>query len=119
MRHVALLASAARTASVNSAVLNKEAEERAVHYIIDVTAVAATPSVVPTVQGYDPTSDTWYDLLVGAAITATGTTVLKVGEGIAASANVAAQDMVPMQTRVELVHADADSITYTVAANVA
>lgn len=108
--------SGARTASVNTdPVVSPDGE--AVHVIIDVTSITATPSVTPTIQGYAPVSGVWYDLLVGSAITATGTTVLKVGRGIAASANAAAQDMLPVMWRVELVHLDTDSITYTLEYN--
>ena len=108
--------SGARTASVNSDnVTSPDAE--ALHVIINVTAIASTPSVVPTIQGYDPTSGDYYDILVGSAITATGMTVLKVGLSIAPSANAAAQDLVPIQWRVKFAHADSDSITYTASYN--
>lgn len=117
-RNVQMLPSAARTASQNSHVVGMHADESGAHIVIDVTAVAATPSVVPTVEGYDSVSGKWYDILVGVAITATGTTVLKVGPGIGAVANGAANDFLPAQWRVAFVAADADSMTYSVAANV-
>ena len=104
--------SGARTATVNSDGVSSP-DAIAIHVIIDVTAVTATPSVVPTIQGFAPVSGVWYDLLVGSAITTTGTTVLKVGLNIAPSANAAAQDLVPAQWRVKFTHADSDSITYT------
>jgi hypothetical protein len=109
-----ILASAARTATATGA---DQADPNAegLHLIINVTAVTATPSVVPTIQGKSPVG-TYYDVLVGAAITATGTTVLKIGPGIAAVANAAAADILPDTWRVVLTHADADSITYSVAA---
>ena len=105
----------ARTATLNSDdQVNHNG--RGVHIIIDVTVDPALASIVPKIQGYDPTSGKYYDLLVGVAITAVGTTVLKVYPGIAASANVAASDMVPPVWRVRMEHADADSITYSVGA---
>ena len=112
--NVEVLPSAARTATLNSDDL--DCQGRGVHVIIDVTAISATPSVVPKIQGYDPLSGKYYDVLVGVAITATGTTVLKVYPGIVASANVAASDVVPPVWRVRMEHADADSITYSVGA---
>ena len=73
---------------------------------------------MPTIQGKDHLSGKYYDLLVGVAITAIGTTILKVYPGIMASANVAASDILPLTWRVQFVHADVDSITYSVSAMV-
>lgn len=87
-----------------------------IQYVIDVTAVAATPSVVPTISGIDPTSGSIYTLLTGSAITATGTTVLQVHPEMAAVANLVGNAMLPQNTRLTMTHADADSITYTVSA---
>ena len=89
-----------------------------IHVIIDVTSVTATPSVVPTIDGYDFLSGNWYNLLTGIAITATGTTVLKIAPYITAVANGAAKDILPRKWRVVMTHADTDSITYSVGANV-
>ena len=110
-----LLVSAARTASVNTPDQSNPVS-RGVHVIIDVTAYPGAASVVPTLQGKDPVSGKYYDLLVGSAIVATGTTVLKLYPGLAASAAVAASDILPTTWRVKLVHADGDSITYSVGA---
>jgi len=115
---LALLPSAARTASQNSQAVGMEANEKAAHIIIDVTAIAATPSVVPTVEGWDSISESWYSILVGVAITATGTTVLKVGPGVGAVANGAANDYLPNRWRVSMAAADADSMTYSIGANI-
>lgn len=116
-----VLASAARTATVNSDAYT-DAHAEAVHVIVNVTALAATPSVVPKIQGRDPASGGWYDVLVGAAITdvTVGTppsmTVLKVGPGIGAAAGGSASDVLPDTWRVRMEHADTDSITYSVGA---
>lgn len=109
------LASAARTATVSSSDLVNY-NGRLLSVVINVSAAAATPSVVPTIEGKDPISGTYYTILTGAAITATGITVLRIGPGITAVANVAVADMVPRTYRVTMTHADADSITYSVAA---
>ena len=82
--------------------------------IIDVTAASDTPSVVFNVDGFDPLSGKTWTLLDSAAITGTGTTILKVAPGLTASANAVATDMIPAIVRIAPVHADADSITYTV-----
>ncbi|KKM96117.1 hypothetical protein LCGC14_1181370 [marine sediment metagenome] len=113
--YVELLASLARTANVNTPDQTNFGH-KGLHLIIDVTAINLTPSVVPTIQGKDPLSGKYYDLLVGVAIIATGTTILKIYPGIVAAANVAASDILPLIWRLQLVHADADSITYSVAA---
>jgi len=84
------------------------------HIIIDVTAIVTTPSVVPVINAVDPLSGKSYALLTGVAITATGTTVLKVGRDIESAANVAAKDILPKDIELVLTHADADSITYSV-----
>jgi hypothetical protein len=110
-----LLASAARTATVDSDD-QSDPNAEAVHVAINVTSVTATPSVLPRIQGKDPESGVYYDVLVGLAITATGMTVLKVGPGLAPVANGAAADYLPDTWRVRMEHADADSITYSVGA---
>ena len=114
-RSVTLLASAARTAT-NSTGDQSNNSWRGVHVIIDVTSITASPSVVPTIQGKDEVSGVYYSILVGTAITATGTTVLKVYPGIGTLAGGAASDVLPSTWRVTFTHADTDSITYSAAA---
>lgn len=82
--------------------------------VIDVTATAATPSVVFTIQGVDPASDAVWTILASAAVTATGTTTLKVHPAMTASANAVAKDMLPQAVRLNCNHADGDSITYSI-----
>ena len=108
--------SAARTATENSATL-KVNKFNGAHVILKVTAVADTPSIVLKIQAQDPASQDWYDLLAGAAVTGTGTTVYKVVGGIAAAANAAVSDKLPENVRIRVEHADADSITYSVGVN--
>lgn len=112
-----LLASAARTATVATAD-QSNTEHRGVHVIIDVTAASATPSVVATIQGKDELSGQYYTILASAAITGTETRVLRVFPGATAATNLVANDVLPSTWRVNLVHADTDSITYSVAAQV-
>ncbi len=110
-----LLASAARTASADSADFTNF-NAKGAHFIIDVSAIAATPSIVVTIQGKDPVSNEYYDILIGMAITAVGTTVLKVYPGIGQIVNGAASDILPRIFRVSVANADADSITYSIGA---
>ena len=109
-----IAASAARTATYTSAdQVDPNAE--GLHLIINVTASADTPSIVPKIQGKGPLGN-YYDLLVGVAMTGTGTQVLKLGPGIAPVANGASADYLPDIWRVVVTAADADSITYSVGA---
>lgn len=112
---VPLLASAARTATVATSDQSNTRHRGAV-VIIDATAATSTPSVVATIQGKDELSGKYYTILASAAITGTGTTVLRVYPGLTAASNTVANDVLPSTWRVNLVHGDTDSITYSVAA---
>jgi hypothetical protein len=112
---VALMASAARTATNNSGDQQNVAH-RGIRLVIDVTAATDTPSVVFTLQGRDPVSGQYYTLLASAAITGTGTTVLLIYPGATAAANLVANLPLPKTWRLLATHADADSITYSAAA---
>lgn len=112
-----VLTSAARTATVDSATFQNY-NARGAHFVINVSAITATPSIVVKIQGQDPANLTsFYDILVSSAITTTGTTILKVYPGISTIANAAASDILPWGWRVRVEHADTDSITYSVAGN--
>ncbi len=112
-----VLASAARTATVDSATfLNENA--RGAHFVVNVTAVTATPSIVVKIQGQDPANLTeFYDILVSNAITTIGRRIFKVYPGINSVSNAATSDILPWGWRVRVEHDDTDSITYSVAAN--
>ena len=111
-----ILASAARTATVNGAD-QTNLSARGVVVTIDATASAATPSVVFTIQGKDQLSGTYRTILASAAVTGVSTTVLKVYPGLTAAANAAANDVLPPVWRVIATAGDADSLTYSVAAD--
>lgn len=117
--HEILLDSSARTATANSDE-QTNLNGRGVQVVLNVTAIPATPAgITPKVQSKDPASGTWSDLLSGGSITATGTTVLTVYPGIGVTANESASTVLPKIWRVEVEHADAESYTYSVGANVA
>lgn len=110
---ITVLASAARTASVDSSDFSNEGF-RGLHLIIDATASAATPSVVFTIQGYSGLGNDYYTILASAAVTGAATSVLRVYPGLTAAANLVANDCLPSIWRVSAVAGDADSLTYSV-----
>jgi hypothetical protein len=109
-----VLASAARTTTQTTNAFLSEYRS-ALHLVVDVT-VAGTGSITPKIQGRDA-NGIYYDILVGTAITTTGTNVLKIGQGFTPSPNAVATDIVPMQWRVIITANNANSMTYTVGAN--
>jgi hypothetical protein len=115
LEQVTLLASAARTASVNSAA-QANRKHKGVIVNINVTADPALASVVFTIQGQDPISGEWYDILTSAAVAAVGHTVLRVYPGLVAVTNLAISYPLPSAWRVRAVAADGDSLTYSVGA---
>lgn len=108
-----IFASAARTSTPTPSAIENPLGAAILTVFINTTA-ASTPSTVFTIQGYDPASDSWYDILASAAVTGTGATRLRVGPGLAATNNVSAPDVVPPRFRVTATHGNANSHTYTV-----
>jgi hypothetical protein len=105
-----IFASTARTATSSATIATSKASGL---FFINVTAVTSTPSVVFTIKGHCPISNTTYTILASAAITATGLTVLRVSPHLTAAANTIAKDILPNAITVEAAHADTDSITYS------
>lgn len=125
-KSVVILASAARTANPSAVTITDQILNPSgipvtlnnLHFIIDVTAVTATPSVLFAIEAEDPVSGEFYSLLsTPAAITATGTTVLRIGKDIESVTNLSQQDFIPKTLRFTATHGDADSITYSVGMN--
>lgn len=111
-QHQTLLASAARTTAQTSAVFSAE-EVQSSDFVFNVTLDPGTASVTPSIEGKDPVSGVFYTILTGAAVAATGITVMRVGPTIIAAANVAANAMLPAEFRVSVAVADAESLTYS------
>lgn len=109
-----ILTSAARTADQTVNATNFNA--RGAIFVIDVTAIAATPSITVTIRGRDTLSGQTYDILTGVAITAVSKQTLKVYPGMTAAANTVANEPLPREFQVFVDHLDADSITYSIAA---
>lgn len=85
--------------------------------IIDVTDVGAGPGTVTvTIEGVDPASGKKYTILASAVINATGTTILRVGRGLTASANVVANSHIPKKVNVKAVVAT-NAVVFSVGAN--
>lgn len=77
--------------------------------IVNVTA-RSSGSITPSIEGYDPASQSWYIISTGTAISAVSQTVLKV---------VTASDILPEKWRVTLTKTGTLSMTVSVGANLA
>ena len=111
---VAIQASAARSeATFNVADQTNNGAWKGVQVIVNISA-RTSGSYTPHVQAKDPVSGNYYDLLVGTALNGTGTTVLSVYPGIAASANVSASANLPRTWRVQLIGASTPSMTLSI-----
>ena len=104
--------SEARTATTSKEL--KNSRHKGCHVIIDMTAVTATGTVTPTIQGKDSVSGKYYTLLVGAAISTISTVVLRVYPDLTAAANLIADDIVPSDFRILMTHGNAVAMTYSV-----
>lgn len=71
----------------------------------------------PHIQGKDPASGQYYDILVGTAINSAGMNVLHVCRDCLAIPNVSAQAILPYTWRVQLVGASSPSMLISVGAN--
>lgn len=99
-RHIHALSLVNATASNNGQDLENQ-EGRAAHVVIDITSITGTaPTATFTVQGKDPISGQYYTILASAALNAVATTVLKIGAGLTAAANLVANDVMPRHFRV-------------------
>jgi len=103
--------------SVPSADIDNTEDYQSAIIVIDVTADPASASVVFTVQGKDLLSGVYYPILVTSAVTATGTKILHVGDGTADINNISVGTRLPRVWRIDAVHADTDSITYSIGAD--
>lgn len=99
-RTVTALALLNVTASQNGSDLDNMSANSA-HVVIDITSITGTaPTATFTVQGKCLVSNKYYTILASTALNATGTTVLKIGPGLTAAANLVANDVMPNAFRV-------------------
>lgn len=112
-----LLASASRTATTNSTTQTNR-NWKGLHCVIDVTVHGGGLGIVPRIQGLAPnvSGGTFYDILIGTTIAATGVIVLKVYPGIGALAGGAANDLLPYNWRFQMTALDGTAHTYVVEA---
>lgn len=108
-----LLAPVNRTATTTTADQRCNGSHLRVRTVVTVDAEAA--SITPKIQRKNP-DGTYTDVLVDAAITAVGESILEVGPGLTAAANAAANALIAGPYRVVVTHADGDDITYSVTA---
>lgn len=94
--------SAAATTTVTTAD-QTNAQWRGGHLVISTTGLSSG-TFTPKVQGRDPASGSYYDLVTGTVISGTGTVVLKVYPGITPTTGTVA-DLLPQTWRVQLVGA--------------
>lgn len=89
------------------------------HIIINITALTGTtPTAAFALQGYDESSQTFYNMLSSTNLAATGQTVLKVGPGLVAAANLTINDVMPKTFRIICVLlGTTPSVTATVGVN--
>ena len=92
-------ASRAATQTVSADIANTQ--WRGGHFVINVTTISGV-TLTPTIQGKDNVSGNYYDILVGNAINATGTTVLKVYPGIVPVSGASAADILPRTIRLKM-----------------
>lgn len=81
---------------------------------LDATAAAATPSIVMSIEAWDPAAGAWFQILADAAVTGVATSTLVVDPRETAAANSIARHALFERMRILVTHADADSITYSV-----
>ncbi|MBA3945922.1 MAG: hypothetical protein H0X37_15320 [Herpetosiphonaceae bacterium] len=109
-----VLSSSARTTTQTVTLTNINADF--LHILLNVTNVAAAPSITLTINAIDPTSGVAYPLLVGVAVTAAGMNAYRVGPGLLAAANAIANDMVPKSLQIVVTANNSNSCTYSVGA---
>lgn len=90
---------------------------RGVRVILDMTA-PGTGSVTLSIQGKDPASGKYYNLLTGAAVTTVSTNVYDLYPGIAAVANQAVGLTLPRIWRIVVTANNANATSYTVGGTV-
>lgn len=116
-RSVSVMDSLARTATPNTIQMANAQRLVGLILVVDVTAVVTTPSITVVINGVDPFSGKTWPVLTSAAITAVGTTVLRVRPALTAAANLTANDALPPVFQIVSTHANAFSITYSVSAH--
>lgn len=113
-----LLTLTTASVGVNSADMGNRSAS-GIKLFINITAITGTtPTLTVTLQGKDSTSGTYFTMLASTALNATGFTVLTVFPGAAATANVSANDHLPLNWRViTAIGGTGPSVTATITAS--
>ncbi len=109
-----LLASAARTSSTDSSAQTHN-YIKGVTLVINITSVSGAASVTPKIQVLDSVSSQYADLAAFGAISSVGIFPIQLYPGIDAVSGIAVSKVLPRLWRFRMEHANADSITYSVA----
>lgn len=108
------LASASRTTTQTLPDISTQGAST-LQLILDLTVNAGgLGSVTVTINGKDPASGKYFLLLASAALTSVATTRLKIGQTIAASANLIAQDYLPEVIQIVVTANNANPVSYSV-----
>jgi hypothetical protein len=68
---------------------------------INISSITGTsPTLTVAVQGWDPVSQSFYPIIPSAALTAAGTTVLRIFAGATPAANLTVSDILPPQIQI-------------------
>lgn len=112
--NIVVLASATRTTTQTQADQTNY-NHRGIIAVLDMTTVG-TGSVTLEIDGKDPVSGKYYAILTGAAVVTNSTNIYTIYPGIAASANVSANNVLPRTWRVKVTANNANSATYSIGA---
>lgn len=117
-RHVALLPSAARTATPNQFQVTFTQDVDYIVLVVNATVVNASGSVTPKIEGVDPDTGATYTMLAATSTSVVNNTngaktyAYRVGPSLA-SGDFSANDIVPAIVRITFTHADSNSFTYS------
>lgn len=107
-----LLSSASRTTTQTSQDLMNH-DCRGIIVVLDMTNVG-TGSVTLSIDGKDPVSGKYFNLLTGAAVTTNSTNVYRVYPGLTAAANAIVNDVLPRTYRIVVTANNGNAATYSV-----
>ncbi len=115
---ISVIAPATQTAAQINSTDQVNQYYRGLHLVVTVTGYVSGNYTL-TLQGKNLNTGSYYDLLVGTAISANGQTILKLYPGIPGSTNGAASDFLPQIWRVQLNGAASPNMTISVDAMLA